>query len=153
MQALAQPLLTTIARAVPPDAREMLARHEHRRGLRAVGREDGRRGGGRVGDEQREIECLPFALMPALTPAARNPRGAVTPPAIARDRDAVIMTSVSVADRRAARVAALGVERRVERHDHRVLAALRNCGHFTQSVKIFSGSQRCGTIEKPMWMK
>ena len=29
----------------------------------------------------------------------------------------------------------------------------RNSGHLTQSVKIFSGSQRCGTIEKPIWLK
>jgi len=30
---------------------------------------------------------------------------------------------------------------------------LRNCGHFTQSVKIFSSSHECGTIENPMRLK
>jgi hypothetical protein len=30
---------------------------------------------------------------------------------------------------------------------------VRNDGHFTQSVKTFSGTQRCGTIENPIWLK
>jgi hypothetical protein len=28
-----------------------------------------------------------------------------------------------------------------------------NIGHFTQSLKTFSGTHRWGTIEKPIWLK
>ena len=41
----------------------------------------------------------------------------------------------------------------IERHHHGVLPAGRNEGQCTQSVLIFSGTQRCGTIENPRWLK
>jgi hypothetical protein len=47
----------------------------------------------------------------------------------------------------------VGVERDVERHDHRVLAALPELRALHAVGEHLLGSQRCGTIEKPMWMK
>ena len=57
VQAFAQPLLTMIARAVPPDRARCSRETSDRRRLRVVGRED--RGGGRrrVRDQQREVEA------------------------------------------------------------------------------------------------
>src|SRR5262245_7891386 len=63
-----------------------------------------------------------LALMPAATPAARNPRAEVTPPVVV---GATAGMSISGKGRRGRvdAVAALGVEDRVERHDHAVLPA------------------------------
>ena len=81
MQALAQPLLTTIARATPPERARCSRETSTGAACAQVGREDRGRGRRTVRDEQRQVEPL-LALMPALTPAARKPCGAVTPPAI-----------------------------------------------------------------------
>ncbi len=81
VQALAQPLLTTMARARPRSARDAALETEDRRGLRQVRREQRRRGHGPVGGEDREVERDADALMPACTAADVKPAGAVTPPA------------------------------------------------------------------------
>ena len=56
VHALAQPLFTTIARAMPPRLGEMLARDHDRCGLRQVGCEDGGCSGRPIRHEQRQIE-------------------------------------------------------------------------------------------------
>ena len=60
VQAFAQPLFTTTARARPPTFRKMLVRDEHRRRLGPVGREHRRGRGLTVGDDEREVRCAGF---------------------------------------------------------------------------------------------
>ena len=75
VQALAQPLLTTIARAMPPRPRQMLARDEDRRRLRAVGREHGGRGRRPIGDDQREVERAGLRLDAGTDARGAEPSG------------------------------------------------------------------------------
>ena len=121
MQALAQPLLTMTARATPRERRQVFLRHQHRRGLRAVGREDGRRRGRRVRDEQREVRVA-VGLDAGADAGGAEPARRRDAARNGRDRAAHYE---SVAERRCRQtVAPLRVERRIERNDHRVLAAL-----------------------------
>ena len=119
VQALAQPLFTTIARATPPAAGEMLARDDDRRRLRAVGREH-RRGG------RRRSDTSSARSRPARLDAGADAGGAkaLRQRHAARERferlngRAVMRGGATTADRgRAARRAG------IERQHHRVLAA------------------------------
>ena len=87
VQALAQPLLTTTARAMPPLRCEMPLRHEHRRRLRQVRGEQRRGRTRRVGGEHRQVERAGLRLDAAVhaRPSVK-PAGAVTPPATRRHR-------------------------------------------------------------------
>ena len=90
---------------------------------------------------------LPLALMPQCRPLARKPDGAVTPPAI----DAEVRHERATAVRRPFDGGSTSV-RRLARSSSRTIAywpQLRNSGHELQSCAIFSGTQVCGTIEKP----
>ena len=88
-------------------------------------------------------------LMPANTPAALKPAGAVTPPSIFW----ILMSSpVAALDMEGCGAASVsGVTSRS--------VTIANCSHcrnsaqLRQSAAIFSGSQVCGTIEKPMCAK
>ena len=79
VQALAQPLLTTMARAAPPE-RTRCSRETTTgaAGARLVVKTAAACAGASETSSARSSP--PLALMPALTPAARKPRGAVTPP-------------------------------------------------------------------------
>src|SRR5262249_742073 len=82
VHAFAQPLLTMTPRTTPPDncrcSRETMTGAACARLVVNTP--------AAVADvsETRIARSRPLALMPALTPAARNPRAAVTPPAIAQ---------------------------------------------------------------------
>ena len=108
VQALAHPLLVTMACATPPLHVRCSWRDEHGGGLRLVRGEDRRRADRAIGGERGRDRACPMALMPHAIPAARKPAGAVMPPSMG-----VIATRPSCA-RSAPR----------QRQDHRMLAAL-----------------------------
>ena len=151
VQALAQPLFTTIACARPPDAIEVLARDDDRRGHGLVGREDGRRRHGLVRGDEREIERR-GPLRRRLLDAARHTGRAEA----ARGRHAALVDvayhgSIPITrPRRAGRSAGVAAYRGISRSGSTIAywSHVRNSGQLTQSVAIFSGSQTCGTIEK-----
>ena len=79
MQALAQPLLTTIARTVPPErARCSFETMTGAASTLLVVKTAAASAGASATSSMRS--GLPLGLMPALTPAARNPRAVATPP-------------------------------------------------------------------------
>ena len=81
VQALAQPLLTTIAAAWPPDAASRLRDTRIGAAWARLVVNTAAAGTGRSA-ATRVRSCLPEALMPHATPAARKPPGAVMPPSI-----------------------------------------------------------------------
>src|SRR4030095_15380988 len=86
-------------------------------------------------------------LIPHATPAARKPRGVVTPPSI--PTACVTSTAPSGNGRPVDGRRRRAVPRDfVQRQHHGVLTAFWNSGQDRQSVVIFSGTERCGTIEK-----
>ena len=118
-----------------------------------------------------------MALMPQATPAARKPGGAVMPPSIDR-RDVrwharcghagpprrSTPTSRSSAQPRVAVAMRAAVDDRRRLLGSDVTPArsgsitaywpqCRNSAHAVQSCAIFSGTQMCGTIVKPMLTK
>ena len=81
VQAFAQPLLTMTARAGPPDrARCSRETTTGAACARLVVKTAAAVAG--VSETSSARSSAPLALMPALTPAARNPRGVVTPPPV-----------------------------------------------------------------------
>ena len=147
VQALAQPLLVTMTCADAAAPRQVLLRDEHRRRLGLIGGEDAAAAHGPIGGDQREVGLA------AGLDAARDPRGAKASgsgdAAVDRvDRARLRMRTVSPRARPAARCTADASPEPSESTTacwpHR-----RNSGQRWQSSAIFSGTQTCGTIEKP----
>ena len=153
VQALAQPLLTTMA-AASPARRAVIARHDHRRGLREVRREDrGRRRRRGFARDDREVE--PASGLDA----ARDARGAEA----RRRRDAAVdrVETSRIASHAGIRLQPLDVGAAsgdaasavddgrglrgpnrgavAQRQRHRVLAARAEQRARRQSRSIFSG--------------
>src|SRR5262245_28444870 len=124
VHALAQPLLTTMARTVPPDRpRWSIETSTGAACARLVVKTAAAAAG--VSDTTSARSSALVALIPALIPAARNPFAAVTPLRVVATVVGVMVSGASGVLRGGHRdaVAPLGVERRVDGHDHRVLAA------------------------------
>ena len=176
VQALAQPLLTTIAAARPPEAASRS--RDTRTGAacaRLVVNTAAALAGASAASSARSR--APDALMPQATPAARKPRrrrdaaldavdasvDALTPapPRPARPPASPTCASWrrSTFGRRGAMlrlpwISAAGrsgrtLDARAQRQRHRVLAAVAEQRAAVQSCAIFSGTQTCGTIVKP----
>jgi hypothetical protein len=80
VHAFAHPLFTTIARATPPE-RARCSR-ESRTGAAAARFVVNTAAAAAGVSETSSARSRPLALIPALTPAAVNPCGVVTPPAV-----------------------------------------------------------------------
>ena len=129
---------------------QVIARHNDGRRLRPV---RGEYGGGRrrpVRDEEREVQ-----------PSRLDARPDPGRPESLRRRDATRHRFQRFERRGGHRWRTASAESRSTTSDEEASSGsniaycphLRNSGHFTQSVKIFSGSQRCGTIENPIRLK
>src|SRR5215813_4866878 len=131
----------------------MLFRDEHGGRLSLVQREHGSGGRRHLGDDERQVEFLAGLDSGADSGRAKTARRCDTagcrgggrdahartwPPSPWRSRSSGIVTGASVATG-----ASSGDT--IAYWPHR-----RKLGHFTQSVKIFSLTQRCGTIAKPI---
>ncbi len=128
----------------------MLARDDDGRGDGLVGREDRRGRDGLVGHDHREIERSRLASGRSALDAARDARG---PEAGGRGHAALDPTRHGFrADHATATLrAGAGTRYFATARSDRIIANcphLRKSGHETQSVAIFSGTHRCGTMEK-----
>ena len=122
---------------------EVVLADEQRRRLGEVEREHAGGLGRRRRSRRATRSGLPLALMPQCRPLARKPDGAVMPPGIALEVSHGGPRPTRRCRRRRAACA---------RSRSRTMAywpQLRNSGHEWQSWAIFSGTQVCGTIEKP----
>src|SRR5262249_19782088 len=96
VQALAQPLLTTTARATPPE-RDRCSRETTTGAALALLVVKTAAACAGASETSSARSARPLALMPALIPAARNPRGTVTPPAGACALAAIYATGAAAA--------------------------------------------------------
>src|SRR5262252_205997 len=96
VQALAQPLLTTMARATPPE-RDRCSRETTTGAAIALFVVKTAAACAGASETSSARSALPFDLMPALMPAARNPRAVVTPPAIASALGDIYATGAAAA--------------------------------------------------------
>src|SRR4029077_12195495 len=136
VQALAQPLLTTIARATPFE-RARCSRHTTTGAAtaRLVVKTAAACAG--VSDTTPARSRALLALMPAATPAARKPRAAVIPPGIVEE-PLIYATGAGAGSctpypRSASNAESSGTTMPYCSH-------LRNSGHLRQSVITFSSS-------------
>ena len=153
VHALAQPLLMTIAAACPPEpAPDVRARRTTGRGHGLIGREHRRRRTRARRRNQRQGPAARRGDAGLLDSAATRrrlgiPAASVTPPSTICDTNRTL--GATATRRGGPRPVRRPRRRRAARSHHRVLLApCGTAGTSTQSVAIFSGSQRCGTIEK-----
>src|SRR5580704_9055213 len=128
VQALAQPLLATIARARPPE-RARCSR-ETRTGAACALLVVKTAAAVAGTSDTTSARSRPLALMPALTPAARKPCGVVTPPDVPRRFAVVTPVAVMCGERRTPRFDSCarsnGQERRVQPAERLVGLGLRD---------------------------
>ena len=125
---------------------EVLPRHEDRRRLREIRREERSRRRERVGGDHGEVERVGDALMPQCSALDVKPRGAVTPPAAAAIGDVAHGCGVSHAAPPAERTrAGCGSTLRTTAY----WPQCRKCTQEWQSVTIFSEQPDVRNDRKP----
>ena len=137
----------------PAGFRQVFARHDDRRGDGLVGREHGRGRDRLVGSDERKIQRRGRAPSRTALDAAGDARGAEAGGGSDASFDPTSghgtgADHATTASRRAGGVATLYF---ATARSGRIIAYcphVRNNGQPTQSVAIFSGTDRCGTMEK-----
>ena len=126
---------------------QVLFRHQHRRCLRAVGREHRHRSSGTIGDQEREVEPLIGFDAGTDTGSAESlwrghAAGGQFDDVGDRNSHAQWRTAATSAWSRASEVSSGATIA--------TCPQARNLEQWTQSVNTFSCSHRCGTMEKPI---